>query len=83
MASPATAKNAWINHYYCKSKEDYLEKSARSSTLDKSGIKEPSRQEAAAQAAMLAANDVVDHCAVDYLELRRAMRKQQCRMTSP
>jgi len=35
---------AWINHYYCKSEEDYLEKAARKSTLDRIGITFPTRR---------------------------------------
>lgn len=71
MARPARAAEAWINHYFCKSREDYLEKAARPSTLDHSGIKDPSRQNARAQAATAAANEVVDTCAIDYFEARR------------
>lgn len=75
MAWPPSARHAWVNHYYCKSLEDYLEKAARASTLDKSGIREPSRQEAWARAAMTAANEVIDTCAVDYFEDRRRRLK--------
>ncbi len=32
-----TAEIAWINHYYCKSEEDYLEKAARRQTQDLRG----------------------------------------------
>jgi len=77
MASPASAQRAWINHYYCKSLQDYLERAARRSTLDKSGINEPSRQEVMAQAAMAAANDVVDHSAIDYFEKRHVARRRE------
>lgn len=70
MARPPTADRAWINHYYCKSLEDYLEKAARPSTLDRSGMTEPSRRNAQAQAAMAVANEVVDTCAADYFEIR-------------
>lgn len=70
MARPAIAKLAWINHYYCKSLEDYLEKSAQISTLDRYGIKDPSRQVTLVKEAMNAWNDVEDTCAIDYFEIR-------------
>lgn len=71
MADPPSASRAWINHYYCKSLDDYLEKASRDSTLDRSGIREPSRQVTRAKAVMATANDVVDTCAIDYYEYRR------------
>ncbi len=71
MASPPRVQQAWINHYFCKSLEDYLEKAARRSTLDKSGIREPSRQEAQAKATMTMANDVAGFSALDYLAARQ------------
>lgn len=71
MADPPSANVAWVNHYYCKSLEDYLEKASRASTLDKSGIREPSRQRARAQVAMATANDVVDDSAIEYFEARQ------------
>lgn len=70
MSRPPSAEHAWINHYYCKSLEDYLEKASRPSTLDSSGITEPSRQSARVQEAMTAANDVIDTCAIAYYEAR-------------
>jgi hypothetical protein len=42
------AERAWINHYYSKSLEDYLDKGARKSVLDTSGVREPPRQQARA-----------------------------------
>ena len=70
MARPPSVERAWINHYYCKSLEDYLEKASRPSTHDRSGIKNPSRQTARVQEAMAAANEVIDTCAIAYYEAR-------------
>jgi hypothetical protein len=83
IASPPSVEKGWINHYYCKSLEDYLEKAARRSTLDKSGIKEPSRQKAVAQAAMVASNDVEDRCSIEYFEQRRAASVQEMSVEGP
>jgi hypothetical protein len=66
-----TAERAWINHYYTKSLEDYLEKAARKSTLDIIGIKQPSRQPTRADRAMLENNDIIDQSAIAYLAARR------------
>jgi hypothetical protein len=73
MARPPSVQRAWINHYYCKSFEDYSEKAARSSALDRSGIKDPSRAPEKARAAMAAANEVVDNCALEYFAARRRL----------
>ena len=35
----------WLNHYYCKSREDYVDNMNRKSTLDKIAIRFPSRTE--------------------------------------
>lgn len=70
LADPPTAEQAWINHYYCKSMEDYLEKASRHSTLDRSGIRDPSRKATQVYAALDAANDVIDTSAIDYFEAR-------------
>lgn len=74
MAHPPAAKRAWINHYFCKSLEDYLEKAMRPSTLDEFGMREPSRQVAKAKSAMAQANEIVDYSARDYFEKRCAAR---------
>lgn len=71
MARPPSAQQAWINHYYCKSLEDYLEKASRQSTLDQSGMKYASRIRARAGAVAAANNEVVDSSAADYFEVRR------------
>lgn len=76
MAHPPTGVNAWVNHYYCKSLQDYMEKAARKSTLDRSGINDPSRTLDKARRAMQESNDVVDLCAVEYLKRLRAGQQQ-------
>jgi hypothetical protein len=66
--STPTATFAWINHYYCKSLEDFQEKAQRTSTLDTSGMKYPSRRIQNAQAAIEASNDVEDRSAIEYYQ---------------
>jgi hypothetical protein len=61
-----SATYAWINHYYCKSLEDFQEKARRTSALDISGIKHPSRKMENAQAAIQASNEVEDRSAIEY-----------------
>ena len=65
-----TADCAWINHYYFKSEEDYLEKAARRSTLDRVGISFPSRRRERVEEDLLKNNDVFDSCAADYYRAR-------------
>jgi len=65
-----TAVNAWINHYYCKSLEDFQEKAQRSSTLDAAGIKYPSRKLQNSESAIQASNDVEDLSAIEYFRAR-------------
>ena len=69
--STPTATYAWINHYYCKSLEDFQEKAQRSSTLDTSGMKYPSRMIQNAEAAMEASNEVEDLSAIAYYRIRQ------------
>lgn len=71
IAKPSAA-HAWINHYYCKSLEDFEEKARRTSTLDMAGIKYPTRKLQGASAAILASNDVEDRSAIEYYQGRRA-----------
>lgn len=67
-----TAELAWINHYYCKSEEDYLEKAARRSTLDLVGISFPTRSPEKIASELVKNNEVFDSCAVDYYRTRCA-----------
>jgi len=67
-----TADIAWINHYYCKSEEDYLEKAARKSTLDRTGIRFPTHRSNRLAAELPKNNEVFDSCAVDYYRARCA-----------
>jgi hypothetical protein len=69
--SAPTATYAWINHYYCKSLEDFLEKAQRTSTLDVSGMKHPTRKLQNAEAAIQASNDVEDRSAIEYYRIRQ------------
>lgn len=64
--STPTAARAWINHYYCKSLEDFQEKAQRTSTLDVAGIKYPTRKINNAETAIQASNDVEDRAAIEY-----------------
>jgi hypothetical protein len=64
------ADSAWINHYYCKSEEDYLEKAARKSTLDRVGIAFPTRRREWLEQELAQRNEVLDTSAVDYYGAR-------------
>lgn len=65
-----TADQAWINHYYCKSEEDYLEKAARRGTQDVVGIRFPTRRAEKVTEEMVRNNEVPDTSAVDYYRAR-------------
>lgn len=65
-----TADFAWINHYYCKSEEDYVEKATRGSTLDRVGMTFPYRRKEWLEEEFLGNNDVFDSCAADYYRAR-------------
>ncbi|HYK36355.1 glycosyltransferase family 92 protein [Alloacidobacterium sp.] len=67
---PASSGLAWINHYYCKSQEDYLLKTKQSSTLDRVGMRYPSRQMGKIAEDMARNNEVSDTCAVEYFRKR-------------
>lgn len=71
LRTPATAEAAWINHYYAKSAEDYLAKAAQRPTLDRVGIRYPTRRAQGLEGAMAKDNDVVDACALQYMESLR------------
>ena len=65
-----SADPAWINHYYCKSEEDYLEKAARRSVIDRVTIRFPSRRPEKVAGELTKNNDVFDSCAADYYRAR-------------
>jgi len=73
VSIPPTVAKAWINHYYCKSEEDYLSKAKVNSMLDQVGIKFPSRTNDRLGKAMKENNDLADASAIQYLTLRRAL----------
>jgi hypothetical protein len=66
----ATSQKAWINHYYCKSLEDYERKMKTKSTLDWYGINCPRRTLAKLQTEWTENNDIEDKCAINYIEGR-------------
>jgi hypothetical protein len=74
IGSP-TAANAWINHYYCKSLEDFQEKALRTSTHDIAGMRYPTRRLENAQTAINSSNDIEDRSAIEYYEYRRRARQ--------
>lgn len=67
-----TADIAWINHYYCKSEEDYLHKAARPSTQDRVGIDFPTRRVERLDEELRKNNEILDPCAVEYYRARCA-----------
>jgi hypothetical protein len=70
ISIPASAERAWINHYYCKSEEDYLEKAARKSTLDRVGMLFPTHSAERLNEAITKSNEVMDDCAARYYRAR-------------
>jgi|GEM_PF-810302 Glycosyltransferases, probably involved in cell wall biogenesis len=65
-AVPATAEQAWINHYYYKSQEEFERKARRTSILDRVGIQFNSRTPQRGAEYERTANEVADLAAVDY-----------------
>jgi len=65
FATPA-ADRAWINHYHHKSDQDYFEKAARKSVLDKVGMTFETRTQQRHSDGESKANAVVDECALRY-----------------
>lgn len=70
FALPVTAGRAWINHYHHKSDQDYFEKAARKSVLDKVGMTFEVRSAQRHISGEAKANAVVDECALDYYRER-------------
>jgi Glycosyltransferase family 92 len=74
FALPPTATRAWINHYHHKSDQDYFEKAARKSVLDKVGMNFEVRSAQRHVEGEQKANAVTDSCALEYyLERCRRM----------
>jgi hypothetical protein len=83
ISIPASAERAWINHYYHKSEQDYLEKAARKSVLDRVGIAFPTRTRERSADSELTTNEVEDDCAVRYyLERCRRLGKSPSLLNS-
>lgn len=73
FASRPSADLAWINHYYCKSEQDYREKMIRVSTQDKVGIRFPSRRPEKLANDMGKNNEELDTSATEYYRARCAI----------
>lgn len=73
----------WLNHYYSKSREDYMEKMARKSTLDKIGIRFPSRTEEKIKIAMEEYREAKDDSAVVYYKHRCEVLGQEPILLKP
>ncbi|MFZ0275162.1 MAG: glycosyltransferase family 92 protein [Acidobacteriaceae bacterium] len=65
-----TADLAWINHYFCKSQEDYLEKTSRKPTSDPTTMRFEHRRPERVINEFRKNNEVFDSCAVDYYRAR-------------
>jgi hypothetical protein len=65
-----TADNAWINHYFCKSEADYLEKTSRQPTSDQVTMRFQHRRPERVAEEFPINNDVFDSCAADYYRAR-------------
>ena len=79
FAAP-TAERAWINHYHHKSDQDYFEKAARKSVLDKVGMTFETRTQQRHSDGESKANAVVDDCALRYYLGRRPPSSSECEL---
>jgi hypothetical protein len=70
LSMTPTADVAWINHYFCKSQEDYLEKTRRRPTADLTTMRFQHRRTEKVTAELMKNNEVFDSCAVDYYAAR-------------
>ena len=68
---------AWINHYYFKSLEDYLEKARQKSTLDSFGLQYNTRLADKARGAMCESNDEEDRSAMVYFQTRANLASER------
>lgn len=64
------ATEAWINHYYTKSEEDYIEKSGQKGTQDVLAMRSPSRTAHSMHHHLTDNNEVVCFCAQEYYKAR-------------
>jgi hypothetical protein len=71
-----SAKRAWINHYYTKSEEDYIQKTKLKITLDLSGMQTPSRTAERMQHHLTDNNEVESFSALEYLARRSLLRNR-------
>ena len=71
FAEPAVADVLRVNHYYSKSREEFMAKAAMKSWVDKEGARFPSRTLDAWNQQASANNDVEDTSAVDFLAARK------------
>jgi len=82
LTNTPTADSAWINHYYCKSEEDYREKMQMRTTLDWMGMNFPSRALERLEEEFQKNNDVEDNASVKYKQMRTQIssnREGACR----
>lgn len=70
LSFPATAERAWINHYHCKSEEDYIRKIRHGNVVDRTGMAAPGRTMERMVIAMRANNEEFDDCALRYYHER-------------
>lgn len=67
-----TSDIAWLNHYYCKSEEDYLAKLSFRNVGDKLSMRVPHRRIEDLAHEMRQNNEVHDDCAIHYYQARCA-----------
>jgi len=74
VSFPPTAANAWINHYHHKSDEDYFEKAARKSIVDKGTMEFGNRSITRHRITEKTSNEINDQSALAYY-LERCKRQ--------
>jgi hypothetical protein len=65
-----TADIAWLNHYFCKSEEEYLEKTSRRPTNDPTTMRFQHRRPERIADELMKNNEIFDPCAVEYYKAR-------------
>lgn len=74
LSIPPTAERAWVNHYYSKSKEDYIGRMNSPAAVDRLGMLYPSRRPDRLEESMSRWNDVIDDSALLYYQARCRMQ---------
>jgi Glycosyltransferase family 92 len=70
LSFPATAQRAWINHYHCKSEEEYMKKVKQGNMADRTGMVVPNCTVDRMAAVERSSNEEFDETAIVYYRER-------------